>query len=271
MKKLCFIVVNYENCNNTVELLHSLINQSNLDCEYSIELLVVDNSVSDKEKRMVNSAMAAYKIVGVLRPNNNIGYFGGINYGLERIDCSKYDYVIIGNNDLTFSSDFSVELIKKRYEEDILVVAPNIITKDGRHQNPHVISRVSTIRKLVYDIYFYNYYFSRILLGASTFMKWIVGERKKPADHSQYIHMGIGACYILTPSFFKHFKKLDDALFLYGEEAVLAGQVMSVSCKTYYDSSLVVTHAESATLSKFPSRFTYSHMKKSYPIYRKYL
>lgn len=37
--------------------------------------------------------------------------------------------------------------------------------------------------------------------------------------------MRIGSLYILTPNFFKHYEKLSEEAFLYGEEAILTGQI----------------------------------------------
>ena len=34
------------------------------------------------------------------------------------------------------------------------VLAPDITTLDGSHQNPHVINEISKTRELVYDIYY---------------------------------------------------------------------------------------------------------------------
>ena len=89
-------------------------------------------------------------------------------------------------------------------------------------------------------------------------------ERKK-------IYMGIGALYILTPNFFKYFDKLSEEVFLYGEEAVLAGQVESVNGNIIYEPKLICYHNESSTTSKINSKEKYELIRKSYKIYKKYL
>ena len=97
------------------------------------------------------------------------------------------------------------------------------------------------------------------------------GRKNIAADQSGFIHMGIGACYVLRRNFFEHYSRLDDSVFLYGEEALLAGQLEAVGGKMYYDAALVVHHAESATLSRLPSKTTYDFAKASYPKYRSFL
>lgn len=83
--------------------------------------------------------------------------------------------------------------------------------------------------------------------------------------------MGIGALYILTPHFFKHFDQLWDELFLYGEEAVFGKQIDSVNGKIVYEPKLKCHHNESATTSRMSSRHKYEVVRSSYKIYKKYL
>ena len=83
--------------------------------------------------------------------------------------------------------------------------------------------------------------------------------------------MGIGALYVLTPNFFNHFDKLWEDVFLYGEEAILTGQVNSVNGKIWYEPSLKCNHDESASTSKIGTKKKYKIIQNSYKIYKKYL
>jgi GT2 family glycosyltransferase len=83
------------------------------------------------------------------------------------------------------------------------------------------------------------------------------------------LHMGIGACYILTQNFLRNFTQLNSPTFLYGEEAFFSEQIHSKNGILYFDSSLVVLHAESATLSQIPKRKSYEFAREGYPLYRK--
>ena len=83
--------------------------------------------------------------------------------------------------------------------------------------------------------------------------------------------MGIGACYVLTREFFRYYTQLDASVFLYGEEALVAGQVMAVGGRTYYDNQLRVQHAVRGAVSQLPSRTAYEHGRKSLPFYKRYL
>jgi len=234
--------------------------------------IVVDNASSISDFVALKVYCQKCKNVRLIGSPENLGYFGGLNTGLLSLETATFDYIVIGNNDLTFDQNFLKELSTRSYPEDVLVIAPNVITRDGYNQNPHCVTRVSAFRKFLYQLYYINYGVACLLTwGAKASKVLRGGRRNEGAYKSQCIHMGIGACYILSKSFFRHYSKLDDSVFLYGEEALLAGQVMAVGGKIFYDSNLIVSHAESATLSKLPSKTTYNFAKASYPKYRPFL
>lgn len=100
----------------------------------------------------------------------------------------------------------------------------------------------------------------------------IRGRRDNPLFQKEmYIYSGIGACYILTENFFNHYSKLDDRVFMWGEEALLAGQVAAANGKMLYHPDLIVHHEENASVKNIPWRATYNITRESYKIYKDYL
>ncbi|WP_211472315.1 glycosyltransferase family 2 protein [Collimonas humicola] len=270
--KVLFICVNFNGALVTEKFVASVQQLSNSHVGLHADSVVIDNASENSDYSALSEIVKKYENVKLIRSDKNLGYFGGLNLGLINSDLHDYDYVMVGNNDLTFSPDFLSELSSRNYEPDVCVIAPNVITLDGYHQNPHCLGRVSGFRKFLYRLYFTDYRIAHLLTLVAGKLKASQGGRRNDAAfESQNIHMGIGACYILPKAFFRHYARLDDSVFLYGEEALLAGQVMAVGGKTYYDHKLIVSHAESATLSKLPSKTTYEFAKESYPKYRSFL
>jgi GT2 family glycosyltransferase len=238
---------------------------------YDIMIVVVDNSKDQDDFLELTKYIQNNQInnqVKIVKINNN-GYFDALNIGIDYIDKIQYrpEYYIIGNNDITFENDFLKILKELKIENDELVIAPDVITNEKSHENPHVIDRVSIVRKLKYDLYYCHYFVAKLIT------KFYSTDRKLKKFDSQrkHIHMGIGALYILTPNFFIHFNKLWNEVFLYGEEAILAGQMMSVKGKILYEPNLKCFHNESTTTSKLPAKEKYLIIKSSYKKYRKYL
>jgi GT2 family glycosyltransferase len=159
----------------------------------------------------------------------------------------------------------------KTYPDDVFVVCPDVITIEGVHQNPHVLKPRTTMQRLKLDLYFSHYYVACILL----YFKRLLSPLFKKTNtiyysKAGYLHMGIGACYILLPVFLSKFKHLDFPHFLYGEEAYLSLQVRNAGGALFYDPSLRVQHKESATLSKLPKIKTYHLGRDGYWSYRKF-
>jgi GT2 family glycosyltransferase len=269
MTNCFFVAVNYNSSFHTIKYLQSIVRLRRNN--YKIKVLIVDNASSAEDIQILEDAVAGQPDIKLVRNKENIGYFRALNVGLSTLHDNNSIF-IIGNNDIEFDDDFLVNLSAIEYGDNILVIAPNVITKDGFHQNPHCPERVSLFRRAGYWAYFSNYYVGQLLY-------WIMQKIKKPRsaqceetwNERRIIYMGIGACYILTENYFRYFKELDDRIFLWGEEAILAGQVGSVGGKILYDPTIIVHHNESGSVAAIPSKQTYKITRQSYRIYSRYL
>ncbi|HEX8576506.1 MAG TPA: glycosyltransferase [Flavobacterium sp.] len=269
--KAAFICVNYNNSKITQEY---IINILEIKHNYDLKIIIVDNA--SKEEDISNLSAYINKIdkeeVILLKSSINLGYFKGLNLGINSLKKEDYDYIIIGNNDLSFQNDFLLKLEKKRVENDILVIAPNIIRLDGIHQNPHIIKKFGTFTKVYRRIYFTNYYVSVLIQYVYNAIRSFVNPADRVGfDKECIITMGYGACYILTTHFFKKFNELDAPNFLMGEEGVLANQVLSVEGKTLYMPDLVVRHHDHSSIGKISNKKLYSFSRESYFYYLKHL
>lgn len=265
--KAAFICVNFNNSKVTIDY---ILNIQEIKKKYNIKIIIVDNASQESDINFLENYIVELddKDIILLKSDSNLGYFKGLNLGVSWSLLNGYSqYQIVGNNDLEFFPDFLTTLEKLELKEQELILAPDVITVGGIHENPHVIHKMSFLRKFKYEIYFSNYYLAKLIT------KFFSAERKAKAfdPERKYIHMGIGALYVLTPNFFRHFDKLWDDVFLYGEEAILAGQISSVNGKILYEPLLKCNHNESATTSKMGSKFKYKIIQKSYKSYKKYL
>jgi GT2 family glycosyltransferase len=194
-----------------------------------------------------------------------MGYFHGLNFAINKIDASKFSHIVVGNNDLIYEENFFDILISSEYPNNAMVICPNIITKDGYHQNPHHINKLSKLQIFFFDLYFYNYLFAVILIKINRIKKYLINSSvKKIPNKVTEIYQGVGACYVLMPLFFIRNSELYFPGFLYGEEACLSHQVKKSGGKLYFDPKLLISHEESATLSKLPKIQTYKFGRDSY-------
>lgn len=270
--KFYFIAVNYNGYEYSKQYIES-IQKLELTENSEVKIIIVDNKSNKDELNILESYCEKLSNVYLIKNHINLGYFGGLNEGIKKVVPTKNTIVIIGNNDLTFEKDFLLNLKLTEYDEDVLVLAPNIITRDGVHQNPHIVKSYSRLNKIKNKIYYSSYYIGKSFhFIYNNIKKIFVSDLPvKEHNHKMYIRTGIGACYILTKNFFNHFEKLDDSVFMWGEEAVFANQIESVNGKMLYDNTLIVKHYESASVKKIQSKERYKINQKSYKIYKKYL
>ena len=275
MYKICFVCTNFNNSHYTESFVKSIENLSYRDENINIKVIIVDNCSNNLDQDNLIKISKLYSFVELIFNKENLGYFKGLNVGLNYIKKNNIfpNYIIIGNNDLEFSETFISQLL---YNKDIFnyypVISPNIITNDGEHQNPHVLKNISKVREFIFDLYYTNYFLSKFILLLSKFTKKFT-DRNDERYHNfpSEIYQGHGSCYILGPLFLSNFDELFAPTFLMSEEFFLSYQLKQKRFSIYYTPLIKVTHFGHASLSNVPSRKIWNISKDSHKIYKKYL
>jgi GT2 family glycosyltransferase len=269
--KLGYVCTNYNNSEFTILAVDSLMR----NVGHEIEVVVVDNASRSDEVLKLRPLVEKYANLQVIESAVNAGYFRGLNQGLGALRQRRpeIDWVIAGNNDLEFPEDFCSTIERCRDSLEVhSVISPDIVTLDGEHQNPHVISAISTVREIFYDLYYSNYYLG-LLIYKSAKMFPRLSER---SDEEQWqiprsIYQGHGSCYLLGPRFFKQFRELWAPTFMMSEEYFLSKQLKDVGEQVYYDPRIRVTHHWHGSLDNIPSRRRWEMARDAHREYRKYV
>ena len=270
--RIGFVFTNYNNAHYTKENVISISRIKNYEV---LPVIIVDNNSNQSDKDELRKIEDEFANVKIIFNNENIGYFAGLNVGILEIrnHYPDIEHIVIGNNDLEFPSDFFDHIINKSHLfNDYPVICPNLVTLDGEHQNPHVLSSISVARELIWDIYYTNYLIAICIRVLARFTKRFTRRR----DHEyhripQIIYQGYGACYILGPIFFKHFDNLWAPTFLLGEELFLSKQLQDKGLHLFYEPSIYVNHHDHASMSKLISSDLWKIARDSHKIYRKYV
>ena len=269
MKKIAFICVNFNNSKITIDYIESVYNIINIDKVHFNISIVDNNSLTDELIILENYLKKTqFSNIELIKNNDNLGYFSGLNCGICKLDVQDYDFVIIGNNDLSFSVDFIENLQKQYFTNDVMILAPNIIRKDGIHQNPHFVNKFSRLQNIYRSIYFSNYYISIVCQLSYNIIRYFKNTNdRKEHEKEIKIFMGYGACYVLTKNFFNNFSKLHSPVFLMGEEGVLTNQILSVSGSILYTPKLIVYHLDHSSIGKLYNKKLYNFSRDSYKVY----
>ena len=113
MKTIVFICVNFNNSDFTKAFCESLLIQNGLGLNIALRCVIVDNSTDEIDSNNLLQYSKKIPWVDYRKANDNLGYFGGLNYGLNLIKSVVYDYVVICNNDLVFDAQFCERLLPK--------------------------------------------------------------------------------------------------------------------------------------------------------------
>ncbi|MEN6452771.1 MAG: glycosyltransferase [Prolixibacteraceae bacterium] len=269
---LGFVFTNYNSTRFTEELIASLNAQ---DMPAKFPVVIVDNNSAPEHVNRLKKIKEEHENVHILLNNVNLGYFKGLNVGIQYLkeNLQETDHIVIGNNDLIFPENFNRILIGEEHLfKHYPVISPNIITLDGEHQNPHVIKSVSKFREFIYDLYFTNYNLAITIRKIAKITKRYT-DRKDEKQHeiAQTIYQGYGACYILGPLFFKNFSSLWAPSFLMNEEVFLSKQLESKNFKVFYDPAVIVKHQLHSSVGEVPDKKKWHIARESHKEYRKYV
>ena len=229
----------------------------------NIENVILDNTEDNdiaKSIENITSDMIVETGINVIydKLSENKGYFGALNYGLRKYSNS-FDFTIICNLDIIYSSSFFSKLSENQYPVDYLAIVPSVRTLDGFEQNPH-ITNFSLFRFLQFLLFFSNYHIS-------LFLKYLKNNKSRKLNNNKLLNFenpwcGIGCCYILTRNFFDYFNQLNYPYFLFSEELYFTHQIYSINKKIIYDPSLSIIHKESSSTKTKSNKYIYNLARK---------
>ncbi len=269
--KLGYVCTNYNNSHYTVTAARSLVANAGHD----VAIVVVDNASQSAERQILADLEKEMEQVSVIFSPDNVGYFSGLNLGIDRLRQTRpgIDWMIVGNNDLEFAPDFAETLSANVARwTDHSVVSPDVLTVDGEHQNPHVISGISKVREVFYDLYYANYQLGMLIHKLATRFRGLSDR----ADEAQWqtaqpIYQGHGSCYLLGPRFFREHGRLWSPTFMMSEEYFLAKQLNDAGERVYYDPAVQVIHHWHASLASLPNKRRWELARDAHREYRKYV
>ena len=269
--KIGYVCTNYNNTGYTREAARSLLKNEG----HQFRVVVVDNHSDEENVEALKNLAREFQQVELILNKENVGYFRGLNLGIRQLRASQPDIhmMVVGNNDLVFPADFA-ESIRRNSPlfEKYPVISPDIVTLDGVHQNPHVISKIGKFREFIYNLYYANYYLAIAIRRVAKLTRSFT-DRSDETHHevAQEIYQGYGACYVLGPVFFRHFEELWAPSFLMHEEYFLSKQLSDKGLSVYYEPSIRVQHRCHGAMATITGRKAWEAGRAAQKIYRQHV
>ncbi|EFX52317.1 glycosyltransferase, group 2 family protein [Streptococcus cristatus ATCC 51100] len=122
MDKVCIVILNYNNCEDTIECVQSLRSAINSE---KYKIVIVDNASTNDSVSKLNNILSPIEIIV---SSENRGYAHGNNIGIKYAEQAGYEYICILNNDTIIDVDF-IETCKNELKNSAQVafVSPALV------------------------------------------------------------------------------------------------------------------------------------------------
>ncbi|MBQ4405417.1 MAG: glycosyltransferase family 2 protein [Bacteroidales bacterium] len=220
-------------------------------------IVVVDNGSNDGSGEELRRRFADYKNVVVIINDQNLGFAKGNNVGYKYVkDNFDVDCVVVMNNDVIITQPNFVEILASyMLENHLYVCGPDIITPEGRHQNPLQREPFSTFRIIKWML---MDCMRLIMLKLHLFEKKILATYTSVSNSYQRQDIDLngitdcvlhGSCVAYSSDYLS---KEDFAFvpvtFLYAEEMILADYCKRKNYRTGVCPTATITHLGGKTI-----------------------
>lgn len=224
MNKVMAVILNYNSYDDTMKCFDYLKKQEGVD----LKVCIVDNKST--ENRQDDLRQLADQDTFVIINEENKGFSAGNNLGLKKAAEENCNYSLIINPDVEIRDKDYLKKLSDLMDEDktIAVAGTDIVKADGKHQNP------------LREPYFLEEVFWRMAIAKNKLSKKI--PYVKNYSKSGCCKKLSGCCFMVDMNFMKDVEFLDEGVFLYSEESILAAQARDKGLIEYYCADLSVNH-----------------------------
>ena len=122
------IILNYNRPHDTIECINSI-----LDIDYpSYNIILVDNCSTDDSIEIFNMKLTDFKVYST---PENMGYTGGINFGLKIAEKIPSDYILLLNNDTIVEKNFLSVLVSAiGNDKNVAAACGTILCEHNRNE-----------------------------------------------------------------------------------------------------------------------------------------
>ncbi len=220
-------------------------------------IVVVDNGSNDGSGEELRRRFSDYKNVVIIINDQNLGFAKGNNVGYKYVkDNFDVDCVVVMNNDVIITQPNFAEIIASyMLENHLYVCGPDIITPEGRHQNPLQREPFSTFRIIKWML---MDCIRLIMLTLHLFEKKILATYTSVSNSYQRQDIDLngitdcvlhGSCVAYSSDYLS---KEDFAFvpvtFLYAEEMILADYCKRKNYRTGVCPTATITHLGGKTI-----------------------
>lgn len=218
--KVDIILVNYNGDKDTIDCVKSL-----LQIDYSnFEIIIVDNaSATQQELEKMLPSEVVY-----IKSNENLGFSGGNNLGIKYAIKNNADYVLLLNNDTVVDKSFLKALVEAAQK--------------------HIDAGIITGKILYYDKPDYVWYAGGYMnLNRARIHHDHIQEKDDFPDDDRIVSFATGCLMMMPQNIIREVGMLNDAFFMYSEDAEFCSRIQNVERKILYTPKAKIYHKVSSS------------------------
>lgn len=241
------VILNYNTYQETIDCVRSIKNHT----EGTYKIYIIDNNSTDCSGNKLKKYFNCEQNVEVIKNKENKGYSAGNNIGIKKAIDDKNDVVFIVNSDVELLNDAFSRMTQTLLSNDkFMMIGPSVINNNGEEsQLPR--------KKLDFKIFVLA---RHPFCDISFFKK--KASRQYPMDtKAVFAFKGsvAGCCFGMRADDFEEIGFLDENVFLYYEEDILAYKMEQKNKKAVVDKKAKVWHKENISTKKRGSAFVRFH------------
>jgi GT2 family glycosyltransferase len=206
------------------------------------KIIIVDNSESKSEVQQLLLLKEQFTNVVIIISNINQGYSAGNNLGLKYCKDNNIKYYTIANPDIEIPYGFNLDYHLKQLDEfNAVIIGPKVYnpytnTTQGPYERPYLLTPITDRLK--------------------TYVNHIINRQRIDKDLARPTYMLVGCFFTGTIAKIADLNFLDENIFLYYEEFVLAEKIYQTGSIAYYDSDQQVNHKHKVEYKSRKSEFS---------------
>lgn len=225
MIKVMAVILNYNTIEDSKKCALLLKKQKGTE----LYVTIVDNNSSDGKICELRQFCDDNGII-LIENKENKGFSAGNNIGLKKATEYGCKYALVINPDVEVrDEDFVCEAVKTmESDNNIAVLGPDVINMKGQHQNP--MREVRYWEEVLWPIILIRNKMKKSLPYICDYTK------------SGYCEKVSGCCFCMRMNFAEKIGYLDEKVFLYCEEPILAATVKREGMHEYYKKNIIAYH-----------------------------
>lgn len=241
---LGIVILNYKSFYDTVKCTDSIV-ETIKKTKYKV--YIIDNDSPDDSFPKLSNYYKNVDIINIIASGKNGGYSHGNNVGIKLALEDECDAIMISNTDIIYYPEAIDSMYSKLIsKDDVAVVGPDMVDSEGKYSQINILA--PTLRR---------YWMNKKPLSYLNTDKQNISKYE---NDYKFLGMVQGSSFLIKTQILKKIGLLDENVFLFGEEAILAHKLNEIKYYTLIDSEALIKHEHSKTITKEGIAFERMHM-----------